>query len=122
MNVTQVTNGIKKIELFKDLVLNAPEKESQFGVIHVAPRHFKDSGKNEYKLDSSYNLFVAHMYKGEPKEKQFFYITFNRRAERRDFRRHSFYTTEWNKIFASGKTVALVLADLKKQLIGYELI
>ncbi len=120
MNVTEVTSRIKKLPLFKDLVLDLPSTDSQHGRINVPTRHFKDSGKNEYKLGDNYGLFVAHMYGGTDKE--FFYILFNRRAEKRDFRKHQFYTIEWNRIFASGYSVDKVLADLEKQLIGYELI
>jgi len=120
MNVTEVTKIIEEISLFKDIVFNEPKDESHFGTITVKGRTFKDSGKNEYRLGSFYSLFVAHMYKGT--EKEFFYLTFGRGAERRNFRCHSFYNIEWNKLFASGNTVEKIIADLKEKIKDYTLL
>ena len=123
MNVSEVVKEIKSIDLFKDIVFSEPSKvtDSQFGVISVEPRHFKDSNKNEIKLGSSYNLFIAHMYKDRTDMEEFFYLTFDRKGEQRDYRRRSFYSIEYNKIFASGDSVNQIISNLKEQLIGYQL-
>jgi len=122
MNVTEVTDKIKEIPLFKDIVFVEPSvaTDSHYGTISVGNRTFKDSGKNEYRLGSFYALHVAHMYKDTKVE--FFYLTFSRKSERRSYREHSFYEIEWNKIFASGNTVEKIIEDLNKQLINYELL
>jgi len=119
MNVTEVTDRIKNHPIFKGLELSEPSIENQFGRINVDTRHFKGSDKNEYKLGDYYGLFVAHMYKDTDKE--FFYLTFHRRGKRRDFRKHYFYTMEWNSIFVSGNTVDKIISNLESKLIGYEL-
>ena len=121
MNVIEVTEKITAIDLFKDLKLSKPSVDSQFGTITVPNRHIKDRNKNELKLDSTYNLFVAHMYKDDNKMDEFFYLTFYRKATQRDFRRHSFYPIEYNKIFASGNSVDEIMKDFENQLIGYTL-
>lgn len=119
MNVTEVSNEIKKLELFKDLVLSEPSDDSQHGTILVHTRHFKDSNKNEIKLHGFYSLFIAHMYKDT--EKEFFYLLFSHRGQQRDYRRRSFYDIEYNKIFASGNSVDKLMSDFESKLIGYEL-
>jgi len=121
MNVTEVINEIKKLELFKDLILSEANTDSQFGTITVPTRHIKDGRKNELKLDSFYSLFVAHMYKDDAKMDEFFYLTFFRKAEQRDFRKHSFYPIEYNKIFVSGNSVKEIISELKSKLVGYKL-
>ena len=121
MNVTEVTEKIKSIELFKDLILKDASIDSQFGTIEVKPRHFKDANKNEVKLGSSYSLFVAHMYQDSTEMDEFFYLTFNRRGEQRDYRRRSFDGIEYNRIFASGYSVEEIINDFERQLIGYSL-
>jgi len=121
MNVIEVTQRIKSIPLFKDLVLSKPNSDSQFGTISVPLRHIKDGQKNEIKLGGFYSLFVAHMYKDNDKMKEFFYLNFYRKAEQRDFRRHSFYSTEYNRIFVSGNSVDAIISELESKLIGYEL-
>jgi hypothetical protein len=121
MNVTEVTEKIKSIELFKDLILKDASIDSQFGTIEVKPRHFKDANKNEVKLGSSYSLFVAHMYQDSTEMDEFFYLTFNRRGEQRDYRRRSFYGIEYNKIFVTGKSVDELMTNFNSKLIGYSL-
>ena len=106
MNVTEVTQEIKKNPLFKDLILKDASDDSQFGTINVPTRHFKDANKNEIKLDSFYSLFVAHMY---------------HKGEQRDYRRRSFYGIEYNKIFVTGKSVDELMTNFNSKLIGYEL-
>jgi hypothetical protein len=121
MNVTEVTEKIKSIELFKDLILKDASDDSQFGTINVPTRHFKDANKNEIKLDSFYSLFVAHMYKDSKEMEEFFYLSFYHKGEQRDYRRRSFYGIEYNKIFASGYSVEEIINDFERQLIGYSL-
>ena len=121
MNVIEVTQRIKSIPLFKDLVLSEPSSDSQFGTISVPLRHIKDGQKNEIKLGGFYSLFVAHMYKDDNKMEEFFYLKFYRKAEQRYFRRHSFYSTEYNRIFVSGNSVDAIISELESKLIGYEL-
>ena len=121
MNVTEVTENIKSIELFKDLILKDASIDSQFGTIKVKPRHFKDANKNEVKLGSFYSLFVAHMYKDSKEMEEFFYLSFYHKGEQRDYRRRSFYGIEYNKIFASGYSVEEIINDFERQLIGYSL-
>jgi hypothetical protein len=120
MNVIEVTNRIKQIPLFKDLVLSEPNEDNHFGVIQVPKRHFKRN-KNEIKLSGTYSLFVAHMYKNNNTMNEFFYLTFSNRGEQRDYRKHSFYPIEYNKIFASGDSVDKIISVLEMKLIGYEL-
>ena len=121
MNVIEVTEKIKAIDLFKDLKLSEPSVDSQFGTITVPNRHIKDGRKNELKLDSAYNLFVAHMYKDDDKMEEFFYLSFYRKATQRDFRRHSFYPIEYNKIFVTGNSVDELMNNFENKLIGYTL-
>ena len=121
MNVTEVTEKIKSIELFKDLILKDASDDSQFGTINVPTRHFKDANKNEIKLDSFYSLFVAHMYKDSKEMEEFFYLSFYHKGEQRDYRRRSFYGIEYNRIFASGCSVEEIINDFERQLIGYSL-
>lgn len=121
MNVTEVTARIKALPLFTDLVLMEANDSSQFGTITVKPRHFKDNNKNEIKLGETYNLFVAHMYKDGIVMPSFFYLSFYRKGEQRDFRRRSFYDIEYNKIFASGNTVDAIIEDFERQLVNYTL-
>ena len=126
MNVTQVTNELKKIELLKDLVLHEPNPENQYGYIRVEPKHFLDKDKNEIKLDGTYSLFVAHMYKDRitySDMEEFFYLIFSHRGTQRDYRRHKHntYQIEYNKIFVSGKTVDEIVSNFKEKLINYSL-
>ena len=120
MNVTQVTDHIKQIDLLKGVVFSAPTKVTHHGVITVPSRTFKDSGKNEYNLGSSYYVFVAHMYEDCP-DKEFFYITIARNATRRNFNCSTSHQIEWNKIYASGSTVKEAMEVLTGKLLGYEL-
>jgi hypothetical protein len=121
MNVIEVTNQIKKNPLFKDLILKEPSADSQFGVMSVPTRHFKTSKKDEIITSGRYNLFVAHMYKDSKKMEEFFYLSFYHKAEQRDYRRRSFYSIEYNKIFVTGKTVDELMTNFDFELIGYEL-
>jgi len=120
MTIAEVVQKIKLIPIFKDLELATPQKESQGGTIAIPSRTFKDSGKNEYRLGGFYTLFIAHMYPDTKKE--FFYLIFSRKANRRTFRCQDFYTIEWNKIFASGYSVDGIIADLESELIDYTLL
>jgi hypothetical protein len=121
MNVLEVTEKIKAIDLLKDIVLSKNNKDSQYGTISVPYRHFKDKNKNEIKLGSSYSLFVAHMYEDSKEMEEFFYLIFYRSAEQRNYRCRSFYSLEYNKIFSSGYSVEEIINDFESQLIGYEL-
>jgi len=121
MNVIEVTNRIKNIDLFKDLCLNEPTETSHYGIINVPYRNIKDSNKNELILGLTYQLFVAHMYEDDDKMEEFFYLTFYREAQQRDYRRRSFYQIEYNKIFASGNSVEAILNDFESKLINYSL-
>ena len=121
MNVIEVTEKIKAIDLFKDLKLSEPSVDSQFGTITVPNRHIKDGRKNELKLGGFYSLFVAHMYKDDDKMEEFFYLSFYRKATQRDFRRHSFYPIEYNKIFVTGNSVDELMNNFENKLIGYTL-
>jgi hypothetical protein len=120
MNVTEVTEKIKANPLFKDLILKEPSTDSQYGFIYVPLRHIKDGQKNELKLGGFYSLFVAHMYKDD-EMKEFFYLSFYRKAEQRDFRRHSFHPIEYNKIFVTGDSVDEIISNFESKLIGYQL-
>jgi len=121
MNVIEVTNRIKNIDLFKDLCLSEPKKDSQFGTINVPYKHIKDGNKNELILGLNYQLFVAHMYEDNDKMEEFFYLTFFREAQQRDYRKHSFNSVEYNKIFVSGKSVDEILINFESKLINYSL-
>jgi len=121
MNIIEVTEKIKSIPLFNNIVLSEPSIDSQFGTITVPTRHIKDGRKNELKLGGSYSLFVAHMYKDDAKMDEFFYLSFYRKAEQRDFRRHSFYSIEYNKIFVTGNSVDEIMRNFEDKLIGYKL-
>ena len=121
MNVIDVTNEIKKIDLFKDLVLTEPNDNNQHGTIEVTPRHFRDSKKNEIIASGIYGLFVAHMYKDSSDMEEFFYLSFYRIAEQRDYRRRTWGSIEYNKIFVTGNSVDEIIQNLKDKLIGYEL-
>ena len=121
MNVIEVTEKIKANPLFKDLMLNEPSTDSQFGTIEVPLRHIKDGQKNELKLGGFYSLFVAHMYKDDATMDEFFYLSFYRKAEQRDFRRHSFHPIEYNKIFVTGNSVDEIMRNFEDKLIGYKL-
>jgi len=121
MNVIEVTEKIKANPLFKDLMLKEPSTDSQFGTIEVPLRHIKDGQKNELKLGGFYSLFVAHMYKDDATMDEFFYLSFYRKAEQRDFRRHSFHPIEYNKIFVTGKSVDEIMSKFEDKLIGYKL-
>jgi hypothetical protein len=61
------------------------------------------------------------MYQDSTEMDEFFYLTFNRRGEQRDYRRRSFYGIEYNRIFASGCSVEEIINDFERQLIGYSL-
>lgn len=121
MNVTEVTQEIKKNPLFKDLILKDANIDSQHGSIEVQPRHFKTSKKDEIIASGRYNLFVAHMYKDSKEMGEFFYLSFYHVAKQRDYRRRSFYDIEYNKIFVTGKTVDELMTKFDFELIGYEL-
>ena len=121
MNVTEVTEKIKSIELFKDLVLNEPSTDSQFGTIDAPKRHFKDANKNEVITSGRYNLFIAHMYKDSKEMDEFFYLSFYHKAEQRDYRRRSFYGIEYNKIVVTGHSVDEIMSNFNSKLIGYSL-
>lgn len=121
MNVIEVSQEIKKIELFKDLVLNEPNIDNHFGTIKVAPRHFKDRNKTEIISSGVYNLFIAHMYEDSTEMEEFFYLTLSTITQERGYRRRTWYQGEYNKIFASGYSVDEILSDLNSKLIGYTL-
>jgi hypothetical protein len=121
MNVIEVTERIKAIPLFKDLNLVEPTESSQYGTISVPTRYFKDKSKNQIRLSGTYSLFVAHMYKDRDDMEEFFYLTFYHQGAQRDYRRKTWYECEYNKIFASGKTVDEIISNLESKLIDYEL-
>jgi hypothetical protein len=121
MNVIEVTERIKAIPLFKDLKLVEPTESSHYGTISVPTRRFKDKSKNEFSLSGTYSLFVAHMYKDRDDMEEFFYLTFYHEGTQRDYRRRTWYECEYNKIFASGKTVDEIISNLESKLIDYEL-
>jgi hypothetical protein len=121
MNVIEVTQEIKKNSLFKDLILKDASDDSQFGTMNVPTRHFKTSKKDEIITSGRYNLFVAHMYKDSKEMEEFFYLSFYHKAEQRDYRRRSFYSIEYNKIFVTGKSVDELMTNFNFELIGYEL-
>ena len=121
MNVIEVTQEIKKNSLFKDLILKDASDDSQFGTMNVPTRHFKTSKKDEIITSGRYNLFVAHMYKDSKEMEEFFYLSFYHKAEQRDYRRRSFYSIEYNKIFVTGKSVDELMTNFNFKLIGFEL-
>jgi hypothetical protein len=121
MNVIEVTQEIKKNSLFKDLILKDASDDSQFGTMNVPTRHFKTSKKDEIITSGRYNLFVAHMYKDSKEMEEFFYLSFYHKAEQRDYRRRTFYSIEYNKIFVTGKSVDELMTNFNFELIGYEL-
>jgi hypothetical protein len=121
MNVIEVTQEIKKNSLFKDLILKDASDDSQFGTMNVPTRHFKTSKKDEIITSGRYNLFVAHMYKDSKEMEEFFYLSFYHKAEQRDYRRRSFYSIEYNKIFVTGKSVDELMMNFNCKLIGFEL-
>ena len=121
MNVIEVTQEIKKNPLFKDLILKDASDDSQFGTMNVPTSHFKTSKKDEIITSGRYNLFVAHMYKDTEGMEEFFYLSFYHKAEQRDYRRRTFYSIEYNKIFVTGKTVDELMSAFDSELIGYEL-
>jgi len=114
MNVGQVKDQISKMPELKDFVWSETETESAYASMKVENRIFKDSGKNEYMLGNFYSLFIAHMYAGQ-EGKEFFYLIIDRPSKRRNFRKHDFHSLEWNKVFASGKTVEAIVKDLKEK-------
>lgn len=121
MNVIEVAEQIKQIDVFKDVNFNDANDTNIYGIINVEPKTFKDSGKNEYMLGDSYRIYIAHMYKGE-KDKEFFYVLIYRLSQKREYRKKSFYPIEWNKIYTSDKTVELLINNLKGQLNDYTLL
>jgi hypothetical protein len=61
------------------------------------------------------------MYKDDATMDEFFYLSFYRKAEQRDFRRHSFHPIEYNKIFVTGNSVDEIMRNFEDKLIGYKL-
>jgi hypothetical protein len=61
------------------------------------------------------------MYEDDDEMEEFFYLTFYRSGEQRNYRRRSFDTLEYNKIFDSGYSVEEIISDFESQLLGYEL-
>ena len=120
MDVTQVTDEIKKIPLFKDMVWYEPNKSSHYGFIKTEPKTFKDEQKDTIVLSSKYDLFVAQMY-GDSEDKSFFYLIFFCEGAKRKYRHRTSSTFEYNKIYASGKSVDEIISDLESKLIGYSL-
>jgi hypothetical protein len=113
MNVSQVKSELCKMSEFKGFEWGkVSDIDSLYGTLSVEPRHFKDSKKDEYKVGSTYTIFIAHMYKGQ-KDKEFFYILLYRGGFVRHFRKHQFNAVEYNKLFASGNSVKAVVAKLK---------
>lgn len=100
MNIQELQTKLRTIPQLKDFVW----KHDNFGTKDMFVTHFKDSGKNEYRLGSYYSIFLAHMYEGQP-DKEFFYVIIERPSEKRDFRKHSFYDLAWNKRYISGNSV-----------------
>ncbi len=121
MDVKEVAKEISQIDIFKNVNFNVGNDTNRFGTIKVEPKQFKDSGKNEYILGNAYNIFIAHMYEGE-KDKEFFYVLIYRQSKRRNYRAKTFHDIEYNKIYASGKTVELIINNLKNQLTDYTLL
>jgi hypothetical protein len=121
MNITEVIEKIQAIPLFKGLVLAEPSDDSQYGTIKVPCRHFKDGRGNEYKLGGFYSLFIAHMYKDDPNQEEFFYLSFYHKGTKRDFRRRTWYENEYNKIFVTGNTVEKLIGNLESSLVNYSL-
>jgi len=113
MNVIDVKNEILKMPQFKDFECSEAEDSNVHATMKVDTKTFKDSGKNEYRLGGFYSLFISHMYAGE-KDKEFFYLILSRPSSRRNFRCHNFHSVEWNKVFASGKSVEVIMKDLKE--------
>ena len=116
MELIDAVNEITKIDLLKNLTLSEPSEDSQFGVIKAKPRHFKDAKKNELILNGNYNLFLAHMYKDIYDMEEFFYITFSRLGEQRNYRCRTWFEIEYAKVFASGSTIEKLVSDLKEGL------
>jgi len=118
MDTLDFVKKIKEIEILKDF--NFPDYgENKYAILDVPTRTFKDSDKNEITLGTFYQLFLGHMYKGE--EKEFFYLNLYRKADKRLFRKHGFNPFEYNKIHVSGKTIDILIENLKTKLIGYQL-
>jgi len=109
MNIQDLQTKLRTIPQLKDFVWT----EDNYGTMEVGTKTFKDSGKNEYKLGNQYSIFLAHMYEGQP-TKEFFYIIMARSSECRGFRKHSFYTIEFNKRFISGNSVEIVFAKFNE--------
>ena len=124
MKTLEVINKLKEIEQLKGfqfLESSETEGSSLYGTLKVDAKNFKDSGKNEYYLDSSYNLFIAEMYEGKPKS--FFYLIIEREGMRRNFNCKNSHSISWNKLFESGQTIDILIDKLKKQFEeGYEFI
>lgn len=125
MDLKVVKSKLEELDVLKDFKWNDAdgEIENLYATLTVENRHFKkhhpNGRKDEYKLGSFYSIYVAHMYKGEGR--QFFYLILYRKGEKREYRRHSFYPVEYNKVFASGVTVERLIEDFKEKTIGYEL-
>lgn len=121
MNVSQVKAELCKMSEFKNFEWGkVSDIDSLYGTLSVEPRHFKDSKKDEYKVGTTYTIFIAHMYKGQ-KDKEFFYVLLYRGGFVRRFRKHQFNAVEYNKVFASGYSVKEVVSSLKEPFdLGYK--
>lgn len=127
MNVQEVKDALSKIPQLKKFVWSDNDNSNVFGKLAsssayatmlVPTRTFKSVDGNEYRLGGFYSIFIAHMYAGEI-GKEFFYITIDRGAERRYFRKRDFHKIEWNKGFFSGKTVKEVVNAFNKEIEDY---
>jgi len=120
MDFKKVVSEIQTLPLFEQVMWAKQKVDTQFGCIDVPTRTFKDSGKNEYMLGGTYNIFIAHVYQGQAKD--FIYVTIERPSRRRNYRCSQSYRIDWNKRYASGNTIEKLMTNLKKELKGYELL
>ena len=113
MNVAEVQKELRKMPELKGFEWSEIESgETVYAKLNIENESFKKHG-DEYLLGGFYGLFIAHMYKGQ-KGRGFFYITLSRPCKLRTFRKHKFEDIEYNKLFASGKTVKEVIRSFKE--------
>jgi len=123
MNVEQVKAEIIKMPEFKDFKWHETNDTNVSAFLSVETRSFRDeNSKDQIKLEGSYHLFVAHMYAGQ-EGKEFFYLIVYRKAEVKPYRCRNTHTIEYNKIYASGKTVKEIVDNLQDKFdSGYDFV
>lgn len=98
---------------FPQFTWTTDDSETYFGSIHINPTYRRNPDTKAREIIGDVQMFISSQMR-EGMEDSFFYATCYQRVNTTDYKCKTMYVREHGKVFASGKTRDLLLAQLVK--------